>query len=62
MLPSGEVDLVGVDLMGVDLVGVDLVGVDLVGVDLVGGHPTVKRGTDCGMDSFRELTGSESML
>ena len=24
--------------------------------------PTVKRGTDCGMDSFRGLTGSESML
>ena len=24
--------------------------------------PTVKRGTDCGMDSFRGLTGSENML
>ena len=27
-----------------------------------GFRPTVKRGTYCGMDSFRELTGSESLL
>ena len=25
-------------------------------------RPTVKRRMDCGMDSFRGLTGSESML
>ena len=29
---------------------------------LMSKQPTVKHGTDCGMDSFRGLTGSESML